>query len=232
VAPEVLTDSYTYKCDIWSIGVITYILLCGFAPFSGENDSETLNLVRTAEAEYPSPEWDDISDVAKDFVKSLLLKDAFMRPTAAEAMDHPWIAKHVAPPGMPQPRPFSPYVSGREESAELRMDGDRSSAFHKFLATIKVNKAMNTIAQVLTPSEAEKVGDAFRRDDENKDGTIDVKGIDDAVETGQFSNSLRGNLLRVRSTVAKIPGVTFDVRSFVAFTDKKKESNNSGPMES
>jgi hypothetical protein len=82
------------------------------------------------------------------------------------------------------------------------------------------------------PSEAQKVGDVFRRGDEDKDGTIDVKDIDDAVETGQFSNALRGNLLRVRSTLAKIPGVTFDVRSFVAFTDKKKESNIAGPMES
>lgn len=91
VAPEVLTDSYNYKCDIWSIGIITYILLCGFAPFAGDDDLETLRLVETAKLEFPSPEWDDISPQARHFVSMLLHREAFQRPTAAEALQHPWI---------------------------------------------------------------------------------------------------------------------------------------------
>jgi serine/threonine protein kinase len=72
VAPEVLSDSYTCKCDIWSIGVIAHIILCGFAPFSSGNDVEIVRLVKTAKVEYPSPEWDTIFKEAKDFVQSLL----------------------------------------------------------------------------------------------------------------------------------------------------------------
>jgi calcium-dependent protein kinase len=75
VAPEVLKREYTKSCDIWSIGVITYILLCGYPPFYGDSDTEIFDSVRTGRFDFPSPEWDDISDTAKDFVKYLLQKD-------------------------------------------------------------------------------------------------------------------------------------------------------------
>jgi calcium-dependent protein kinase len=60
VAPEVLvlTDDYSNKCDIWSIGIIAYILLCGFPPFNGKNERITLQLVKTAQIEFPSPSWE------------------------------------------------------------------------------------------------------------------------------------------------------------------------------
>ena len=75
VAPEVLRREYTKSCDIWSIGVITYILLCGYPPFYGDSDTEIFDSVRTGRFDFPSPEWDDISQLAKSFVKELLQKD-------------------------------------------------------------------------------------------------------------------------------------------------------------
>jgi serine/threonine protein kinase len=72
VAPEVLKREYTKSCDVWSIGVIAYILLCGYPPFYGDSDNEIFESVRVGRYEFPSPEWDDISEDAKDFIKCLL----------------------------------------------------------------------------------------------------------------------------------------------------------------
>jgi calcium-dependent protein kinase len=79
VAPEVLRRQYTKSCDIWSIGVITYILLCGYPPFYGESDTEIFDSVRTGRFDFPSPEWDTISDTAKQFVRFMLQKDPEIR---------------------------------------------------------------------------------------------------------------------------------------------------------
>jgi calcium-dependent protein kinase len=74
VAPEVLNREYTKSCDIWSIGVISYILLCGYPPFYGDSDNEIFESVRVGRFDFPSPDWDNISGNAKDFVCSLLKK--------------------------------------------------------------------------------------------------------------------------------------------------------------
>jgi calcium-dependent protein kinase len=97
---EVLRREYTKSCDIWSIGefhraletnfvrscgaelfcclllagVITYILLCGYPPFYGDNDTQIFESVKVGKFDYPSPEWDDISNSAKDFINKLLQK--------------------------------------------------------------------------------------------------------------------------------------------------------------
>lgn len=75
VAPEVLKRQYTKSCDVWSIGVITYILLCGYPPFYGDSDNEIFESVRVGRYDYPAQEWDEISQDAKDFIDSLLKKN-------------------------------------------------------------------------------------------------------------------------------------------------------------
>jgi calcium-dependent protein kinase len=72
VAPEVLRREYTNSCDVWSIGVITYILLCGYPPFYGDSDTQIFESVKGGKFDFPSPEWDEISESAKDFVTQLL----------------------------------------------------------------------------------------------------------------------------------------------------------------
>lgn len=70
--------------DLWSIGVISYILLCGYPPFYGKTDKEIFISVRRGEYDFPGPEWDTVSDEAKEFVKRLLMLDPNERPTASE----------------------------------------------------------------------------------------------------------------------------------------------------
>ncbi|XP_023366393.1 calcium/calmodulin-dependent protein kinase type 1 isoform X3 [Otolemur garnettii] len=97
VAPEVLAQKpYSKAVDCWSIGVIAYILLCGYPPFYDENDAKLFEQILKAEYEFDSPYWDDISDSAKDFIRHLMEKDPEKRFTCEQALQHPWIAGDTA----------------------------------------------------------------------------------------------------------------------------------------
>ncbi|XP_004567835.2 calcium/calmodulin-dependent protein kinase 1Db [Maylandia zebra] len=97
VAPEVLAQKpYSKAVDCWSIGVIAYILLCGYPPFYDENDSKLFEQILKADYEFDAPYWDDISDSAKDFISCLMEKDPEKRFTCDQALQHPWIAGDTA----------------------------------------------------------------------------------------------------------------------------------------
>ncbi|XP_063078023.1 myosin light chain kinase, smooth muscle-like [Engraulis encrasicolus] len=92
VAPEVI--GYEPVClttDMWSIGVICYILLSGESPFQGNSDAETLALVTAASWEFDPESFEDITEEAKDFIRGLLKKDKSSRMSCEEALSHPWI---------------------------------------------------------------------------------------------------------------------------------------------
>lgn len=91
VAPEVLHRSYSVEADMWSIGVITYILLCGSRPFWARTESGIFRSVLRADPNFDDSPWPSVSLEAKDFVKRLLNKDHRKRMTAAQALAHPWL---------------------------------------------------------------------------------------------------------------------------------------------
>ncbi|XP_053313585.1 calcium/calmodulin-dependent protein kinase type 1G [Spea bombifrons] len=97
VAPEVLAQKpYSKAVDCWSIGVITYILLCGYPPFYEETESRLFEKIKEGTYEFESPFWDDISKSAKDFITCLLEKDPKKRYNCENALKHPWIAGNTA----------------------------------------------------------------------------------------------------------------------------------------
>ncbi|KAJ6729635.1 SERINE/THREONINE-PROTEIN KINASE [Salix viminalis] len=91
VAPEVLHRSYCLEADIWSIGVITYILLCGSRPFWARTESGIFRAVLRSDPNYEDLPWPSVTPEAKDFVKRLLNKDYRKRMTAVQALTHPWL---------------------------------------------------------------------------------------------------------------------------------------------
>ncbi|KDO49131.1 hypothetical protein CISIN_1g007776mg [Citrus sinensis] len=94
VAPEVLHRSYGTEADVWSIGVIAYILLCGSRPFWARTESGIFRAVLKADPSFDDGSWPSLSSDAKDFVKLLLNKDPRKRMTAAQALSHPWIRNY------------------------------------------------------------------------------------------------------------------------------------------
>ncbi|KAL6111273.1 uncharacterized protein ACO6RY_08290 [Pungitius sinensis] len=97
VAPEVLAQKpYSKAVDCWSIGVITYILLCGYPPFFEDNETRLFSKIMRAEYAFHSPFWDDISESAKDFIRNMMEKNPKKRFLTEQALRHPWIAENTA----------------------------------------------------------------------------------------------------------------------------------------
>ncbi|XP_074523192.1 calcium/calmodulin-dependent protein kinase type 1D-like [Halichoeres trimaculatus] len=97
VAPEVLAQRpYSKAVDCWSIGVITYILLCGYPPFFEENETRLYSKIMRAEYAFHSPFWDEISESAKDFIRNMMEKNPSKRFLTEQALRHPWIAENAA----------------------------------------------------------------------------------------------------------------------------------------
>ena len=90
IAPEVLGKRYNEKCDIWSCGVILYILLCGYPPFIGKNNKELYSAIQFQEPDFSGEEWKNISHEAINLIKMLLNKDFKKRISAKDALKHPW----------------------------------------------------------------------------------------------------------------------------------------------
>lgn len=72
VSPEVLDGKYDKRCDLWSVGVITYILLSGIPPFEGESEAQLYQKIKTCDYDFPEREWKNISEDAKAFIQKLL----------------------------------------------------------------------------------------------------------------------------------------------------------------
>lgn len=98
LSPEVINRNYDEKCDLWSAGAILYTMLCGAPPFPGKRDAEILQCILRGKVRMTGGVWDSISSGAKDLIGKLLEKDAKLRPSAREALNHPWLINAMAHP--------------------------------------------------------------------------------------------------------------------------------------
>ncbi|XP_032938884.1 death-associated protein kinase 2-like isoform X3 [Catharus ustulatus] len=130
IAPEVINyEPLSLATDMWSIGVITYILLSGLSPFQGETDAETLSNVVAGAYEFEERCFSQTSEMAKDFIRQLLVKEPQHRMTAAECLMHPWI----------KPQSRKQALSRRRSSINMRN-------FRKFNALRKWKLSYNTVS--------------------------------------------------------------------------------------
>jgi len=94
VSPEILEGKYDNGCDIWSIGIISYIMLCGYPPFNAENENVLFRKILCCDYEFRAEDWSHISEEAKGFIKQCLQPISAKRLTAEQAIIHPWLLKH------------------------------------------------------------------------------------------------------------------------------------------
>nr|DBA16798.1 TPA: hypothetical protein GDO54_002337 [Pyxicephalus adspersus] len=92
LAPEVVNyDFVSFPTDMWSVGVITYMLLSGLSPFLGESDAETMNYIVNCNWDFDSEAFDQVSEEAKDFISGLLIKEKSCRLSAGQCLKHEWL---------------------------------------------------------------------------------------------------------------------------------------------
>lgn len=93
IAPEVINGSYDEKCDIWSCGVLMYMMLSGMPPFYGANRKEVMAKIKKGKFSFKSKIWSLISKEAKDLIEKMLTYDPEKRPSCKEILSHPWFIK-------------------------------------------------------------------------------------------------------------------------------------------
>jgi calcium/calmodulin-dependent protein kinase I len=128
VAPEVLmSEHYDKSVDMWGIGIITYILLAGYPPFYADNDTQLFEKIMNADYDFDDECWDDVSDLAKDFIRHLLVKNPEERFNADQALAHPWITSAAPDKALNIHQRMSQYNIARKEQAK-RAGGDDSGS--------------------------------------------------------------------------------------------------------
>lgn len=159
ISPDVLHGSYDKSCDLWSAGVILYILLSGYPPFYGPTDSITLQKVREGSFSFARSEWNTVSDGAKDLITKLLVLNPTERYTVEQALHHPWIVQ-------------------TDELSELPLSLDIGS-LRSFVETRKLQKTvMMYIASQCSDNEIIQLKQTFLRLDTNGDGTLTINELE------------------------------------------------------
>ena len=128
-APEVVTrfkEGYDKACDIWSLGVIMYILLCGYAPFWGSSASDILRRVKNSKVDFPDREWQHISPEATSLVNRMLNRNSSMRPSAEELLEDAWFKGSASgkalPSAVPNLKRFNAKRKFRAEIEAIKID--------------------------------------------------------------------------------------------------------------
>jgi calcium-dependent protein kinase len=161
VAPEVLSGSYTEKCDIWSCGVILYVLLSGSQPFHGSSKTEVFHKITHGAYKLTGGCWRSISREAKDLINNMLVVNPDKRYTAIKALNHPWLQ------------------NGREDTVSSEETKELLNNLSQYNAQYKLQQASLTyiVSQLVTNKEKEQLQKVFIALDKDKDGKVSKEDL-------------------------------------------------------
>jgi len=155
VAPQVLAGKYDHQSDMWSTGVIMYVMLCGYPPFFGETDAEVLSKVRLGNFSFNATDWKNISEDAKNLIRNLLKMNPRDRFNAEQALNHEWI-KNKAP-----------------KAQNVSLQNNFVDNLRGFRSQHKLKKAaLHIIAAQLNEDQIKMLRETFMSLDRNGDGNL------------------------------------------------------------
>ena len=162
ISPEVLQGKYDEKCDIWSAGVILYIIICGYPCFNGEDDDEIFAAIQKGKIVFPSPEWDSISNDARELIKKMC-SPPNKRLTASQVLEETWVKDNAPNAG--------------KTLLPLKVE-----PFKNYAHSNKLRKAVLTyIASRLSEEEIKKIKAIFQSIDIDNDGKLSLEEMKKAV---------------------------------------------------
>eukprot|EP01068_Selenidium_serpulae_P004818 Selendium_serpulae@DN3762_c0_g1_i1.p1 len=163
VSPEVMEGCYAEKCDVWSIGVIVYMLLSGSPPFNGGTDAEILSKIKRGVYTFEGPRWEGISNEAKMFVQQLLVLNPDERPEAIDALNHPWLSRRM--------------------TEDITIDILVLENMRRFAATNHLKRAaLGLIALSMTTRDVAEMSEQFKSMDKDNTGTITMNDLASAIQ--------------------------------------------------
>nr|UXX22572.1 calmodulin-domain protein kinase 8 [Hevea brasiliensis] len=199
VAPEVLKKRYGPEADVWSAGVMVYILLSGVPPFWAETEQGIFEEVLHGELDFTSDPWPNISEGAKDLVRRMLVRDPRKRITAHEVLCHPWVRDDGVAPDKP-------------------LDSAVLSRLKQFSAMNKLKKmALRIIAENLSEEEIAGLTEMFKMIDTDGSGQITFEEL--KVGLRRFGANLNDSEIYDLMQAADIDNSgTIDYGEFIAAT--------------
>ncbi|XP_074560762.1 calcium-dependent protein kinase 5-like [Curcuma longa] len=198
IAPEVLAGGYNEAADVWSAGVILYILLSGMPPFWGKTKSRIFESVRSAKLQFASDPWQSVSDSAKDLIRRMLCRYPSQRLTAKQVLDHSWIKEHIQQPQV---------LSDQGHQIGFSRDDLRSCSFSTSLISAARGVSFSTSSLV-----------AYRGVDDHSSPAFSCRSSFSsiAVETPlsctinfSFKSSLESESLRFAAPIPVMPSFAF-----------------------
>lgn len=204
VAPQVLEGRYDNACDIWSCGVIMFVVLCGYPPFYGDTDEQVLKEVKKADLQFDPSDWKNISEDAKNLIRNLLKKKVEDRYTADQALNHVWI------------RDRAPRATGGAISGGL-VDNLRG-----FRAQNRLKKAaLHVIAGQLEESQIKALRETFMTFDANGDGLLTPQEMAEGLKAAGLKE-IPPDLAAIMQEVDSDGSGMIDYTEFLAATLDKK----------
>ncbi|XWS42170.1 hypothetical protein CRYUN_Cryun17cG0145100 [Craigia yunnanensis] len=186
VAPEVLKRRSGPESDVWSIGVITYILLCGKRPFWDKTEDGIFKEVLKNKPDFRRKPWPTISNSAKDFVKKLLVKDPRARLTAAQALSHPWVREGG-------------------NASEIPVDISVLNNLRQFVKYSRLKQfALRALASTLNEEEIADLRDQFDAIDVDKNGSISLEEMRQALAKDLPWKLKESRVLEILQAVSKV----------------------------
>mmetsp|Transcript_32416 Transcript_32416/g.51679 ORF Transcript_32416/g.51679 Transcript_32416/m.51679 type:complete len:504 (+) Transcript_32416:59-1570(+) len=205
VAPQVLAGKYDQSSDLWSLGVIMYVVLCGYPPFYGETDADVLAKVRLGNFSFNAADWKSISEDAKNLIRMLLKMNPKDRYTAEQALNHVWV------------RNKAPKAANVDLTKAGLMDNLRG-----FRSQNKLKKAaLHVIASQLGESQIKNLRDTFMTLDENGDGLLTVNEMKEGLNRCGLKE-IPADLQQIMEDVDSDGSGVIDYTEFLAATLDKK----------
>jgi len=204
VAPQVLNGKYDESADMWSLGVIMFVMLCGYPPFHGDNDQEVLDKVKQARFHFAPADWKDVSEDAKELIQKLLAFNPLDRHSAEQALNHVWV-KNQAP-----------------KAKDVKLQQNFVDKLRGFRSENKLKKAaLHVIASSMDDKQIKALRETFQALDENGDGLLTAAELKEGLEKSGLQE-LPPDLQEIMEGLDADGSGVIDYTEFLAATLDKK----------
>lgn len=209
VAPEVLQGNYTCACDIWSLGVVMYLLLSGNTPFMSETEAGLFKKIEKGMIVFEGKEWAGISVQAKQLILSMIKVNPKKRITSEQALRHSWFLKKK---------------NVRENEGNRISDDCSPSYLNKNILNLLMNckftnklkrEILKVVINGLSSQEIMNLNQAFQEIDKNHDGVINSTDLMEVMRINGYVQSES----EIQSIIHNITGRSDDTSSFLNYTD-------------